>query len=167
MIAASFWSLLAPSIELSAGGPLPMWIPPLLGFLAGGIFLRCLDLVLPHLHPDHKMEDAEGIHTSWRRSVLLVSAITLHNIPEGLAVGVAFGAAASGIAGASIGGAVALALGIGLQNFPEGMTVAMPLRREGLSRACYELGRKPHRNADSTVGLVPSRSPFPAFLCRF
>jgi zinc transporter, ZIP family len=167
MIAASFWSLLAPSIELSAGGPLPMWIPPLLGFLAGGIFLRCLDLVLPHLHPDHKMEDAEGIHTSWRRSVLLVSAITLHNIPEGLAVGVAFGAAASGIAGASIGGAVALALGIGLQNFPEGMTVAMPLRREGLSRACYELGRKPHRNADSTVGLVPSRSPFPAFLSRF
>jgi ZIP family zinc transporter len=167
MIAASFWSLLAPSIELSAGGPLPMWIPPLLGFLAGGIFLRCLDLVLPHLHPDHKMEDAEGIHTSWRRSVLLVSAITLHNIPEGLAVGVAFGAAASGIAGASIGGAVALALGIGLQNFPEGMTVAMPLRREGLSRACYELGREPHRNADSTVGLVPSRSPFPAFLCCF
>ena len=167
MIAASFWSLLAPSIELSAGGPLPMWIPPLLGFLAGGIFLRCLDLVLPHLHPDHKMEDAEGIHTSWRRSVLLVSAITLHNIPEGLAVGVAFGAAASGIAGASIGGAVALALGIGLQNFPEGMTVAMLLRREGLSRACYELGRKPHRNADSTVGLVPSRSPFPAFLSRF
>jgi zinc transporter, ZIP family len=167
MIAASFWSLLAPSIELSAGGPLPIWIPSLLGFLAGGIFLRCLDLVLPHLHPDHKMEDAEGIHTSWRRSVLLVSAITLHNIPEGLAVGVAFGAAASGIAGASIGGAVALALGIGLQNFPEGMTVAMPLRREGLSRACYELGRKPHRNADSTVGLVPSRSPFPAFLSRF
>jgi zinc transporter, ZIP family len=134
MIAASFWSLLAPSIELSAGGPLPMWIPPLLGFLAGGIFLRCLDLVLPHLHPDHKMEDAEGIHTSWRRSVLLVSTITLHNIPEGLAVGVAFGAAASGIAGASIGGAVALALGIGLQNFPEGTAVAMPLRREGLSR---------------------------------
>jgi zinc transporter, ZIP family len=135
MIAASFWSLLAPSIELSAGGPLPMWIPPLLGFLAGGIFLRCLDLVLPHLHPDHKMEDAEGIHTSWRRSVLLVSTITLHNIPEGLAVGVAFGAAASGIAGASIGGAVALALSIGLQSFPEGTAVTMPLRREGLSRS--------------------------------
>src|SRR5215208_1803189 len=91
MIAASFWSLLAPSIELSAGGPLPRWIPPLLGLRAGGIFLRCLDLVLPHLHPDHKMEDAEEIHTSWRRSVLLVSTITLHNIPEGLAVGVAFG----------------------------------------------------------------------------
>jgi ZIP family zinc transporter len=135
MIAASFWSLLAPSIELSRGGPLPMLIPPLIGFLAGGIFLRALDLVLPHLHPGHKMADAEGIPTSWRRSVLLVSAITLHNIPEGLAVGVAFGAAAAGIPGASIGGAVALAIGIGLQNFPEGTAVAMPLRREGLSRS--------------------------------
>jgi ZIP family zinc transporter len=135
MIAASFWSLLAPSIELSRGGPLPMWVPPLIGFLAGGIFLRALDLVLPHLHPGHKMTNAEGIPTSWRRSVLLVSAITLHNIPEGLAVGVAFGAAAAGIPGASIGGAVALALGIGLQNFPEGTAVAMPLRREGLSRS--------------------------------
>ncbi len=111
-----------------------MWVPPLIGFLAGGIFLRALDLVLPHLHPGHKMKDAEGLHTSWRRSVLLVSAITLHNIPEGLAVGVAFGAAAAGISGATLGGAVALAVGIGLQNFPEGTAVAMPLRREGLSR---------------------------------
>src|SRR5215218_5583398 len=134
MIAASFWSLLAPSIELSREGPLPMWVPPLVGFLAGGIFLRCLDLILPHLHPGHPMKDAEGIHTSWRRSVLLVSAITLHNIPEGLAVGVAFGAAAAGIPGASLGAAVALAVGIGLQNFPEGTAVAMPLRREGMSR---------------------------------
>jgi zinc transporter, ZIP family len=135
MIAASFWSLLAPSIELAAEGPLPMWIPPLIGFLAGGIFLRCLDLVLPHLHPGHPMQDAEGIETSWRRSVLLVSAITLHNIPEGLAVGVAFGAAAAGIPGASLGAAIALAVGIGLQNFPEGTAVAMPLRREGMSRS--------------------------------
>ena len=110
-------------------------MPPLIGFLAGGIFLRALDLVLPHLHPGHKMKDVEGIHTSWRRSVLLVSAITLHNIPEGLAVGVAFGAAAAGISGATLGGAVALAVGIGLQNFPEGTAVAMPLRREGLSRS--------------------------------
>ena len=133
MIAASFWSLLAPSIELSARGPLPMWVPPLIGFLAGGVFLRALDLVLPHLHPGH--ETAEGMPTSWRRSVLLVSAITLHNIPEGLAVGVAFGAAAAGISGATLGGAVALAMGIGLQNFPEGTAVAMPLRREGLSRS--------------------------------
>ena len=135
MIAASFWSLLAPSIELSARGPLPMWVPPLIGFLAGGIFLRALDLVLPHLHPGHKMKDAEGIQTGWRRSVLLVSAITLHNIPEGVAVGVAFGAAAAGISEATLGGAVALAVGIGLQNFPEGTAVAMPLRREGLSRS--------------------------------
>jgi len=99
MIAASFWSLLAPSIELAAEGPLPEWVPPLIGFLAGGIFLRLVDRVLLHLHPGHPMSDAEGIHTSWRRSVLLVSAITLHNIPEGLAVGVAFGAAASGSPG--------------------------------------------------------------------
>ena len=90
-----------------------MWVLPLVGSMAGGLFLRSLDLVLPHLHPGHKMDEAEGIHTSWRRSVLLVSAITLHNIPEGLAVGVAFGAAA-GISGASKGGAVALALGVGL-----------------------------------------------------
>jgi ZIP family zinc transporter len=135
MIAASFWSLLAPSIELSAKGPLPMWVPPLVGFLAGGIFLRTLDLVLPHLHPGHNMKDAEGIRTGWGRSVLLVSAITLHNIPEGLAVGVAFGAAAAGFSGATLSGAVALAVGIGLQNFPEGTAVAMPLRREGLSRS--------------------------------
>ena len=135
MIAASFWSLLAPAIELSGDGSLPEWVPPVIGFLAGGVFLRLLDRLLPHLHPGMKMSEAEGIHTSWRRSVLLVSAITLHNIPEGLAVGVAFGAAASGISGASLGAAIALAVGIGLQNFPEGTAVAMPLRRDGMSRA--------------------------------
>jgi len=138
MIAASFWSLLAPSIELSEGGSLPVWVPPVIGFLAGGFFLRGLDRVLPHLHPGMKISEAEGIHTSWRRSVLLVSAITLHNIPEGLAVGVTFGAVGLGITegvpGASLGAAVALAIGIGLQNFPEGTAVAMPLRREGISR---------------------------------
>jgi zinc transporter, ZIP family len=135
MIAASFWSLLAPSIELAEDGSLPLWVPPLVGFMAGGIFLRLLDRVLPHLHPGMKMSEAEGIHTSWRRSVLLVSAITLHNIPEGLAIGVAFGAVAAGVNGASLGAAVALAVGIGLQNFPEGTAVSMPLRREGMSRA--------------------------------
>jgi ZIP family zinc transporter len=139
MIAASFWSLLAPAIELSAEGSLPEWVAPVLGFLAGGVFLRLLDRLLPHLHPGMKISEAEGIHTSWRRSVLLVSAITLHNIPEGLAVGVTFGAVGLGIAegvpGASLGAAVALAIGIGLQNFPEGTAVAMPLRREGMSRA--------------------------------
>ncbi len=134
MIAASFWSLLAPAIELSEGRSLPVWVPPVIGFLLGGIFLRLLDRVLPHLHPGMKMSEAEGIHTSWRRSVLLVSAITLHNIPEGLAIGVAFGAAAAGIDGASLGAAIALAVGIGLQNFPEGTAVSMPLRREGMGR---------------------------------
>lgn len=134
MIAASFWSLLAPAIELSEGKALPVWVPPVVGFLAGRVFLRGLDSVLPHLHPGDEVRDAEGIKTSWRRSVLLVSAITLHNIPEGLAVGVAFGAVAAGIPGASLAAAVALAIGIGLQNFPEGTAVSMPLRREGMSR---------------------------------
>ena len=138
MIAASFWSLLAPAIELSEAGNLPVWVPSVVGFLAGGVFLRLLDLLLPHLHPGMKITEAEGIETSWRRSVLLVSAITLHNIPEGLAVGVTFGAVGlgitEGIPGASLGAAIALAIGIGLQNFPEGTAVSMPLRREGLSR---------------------------------
>ncbi len=146
MIAASFWSLLAPAIELSEDGELPVWVPPVIGFLAGGIFLRLLDRLLPHLHPGMKMSEAEGIETSWRRSVLLVSAITLHNIPEGLAIGVAFGAVglgvSEGVPGASLGAAVALAVGIGLQNFPEGTAVAMPLRREGLSRGkCFFYGQ--------------------------
>jgi zinc transporter, ZIP family len=139
MIAASFWSLLAPAIALSEGGSLPEWVPPVIGFLAGGFFLRGLDRVLPHLHPGMKISEAEGLHTTWRRSVLLVSAITLHNIPEGLAVGVAFGAVGLGITegvpGTSLGAAVALAIGIGLQNFPEGTAVSMPLRREGISRS--------------------------------
>jgi zinc transporter, ZIP family len=138
MIAASFWSLLAPSIELSEAGSLPVWVPPVIGFLAGGVFLRLLDRLLPHLHPGLKLSEAEGIHTSWRRSVLLVSAITLHNIPEGLAVGVTFGAVGigvtEGVPGATLGAAIALAIGIGLQNFPEGTAVSMPLRREGMSR---------------------------------
>ena len=138
MIAASYWSLLAPAIELSEGRALPVWVPPVIGFLAGGVFLRLLDYVLPHLHPGLSMSEAEGVPTSWRRSVLLISAITLHNIPEGLAIGVAFGAVGiglgAGVPAASLGGAVALAIGIGLQNFPEGTAVSMPLRREGMSR---------------------------------
>jgi ZIP family zinc transporter len=119
-----------------------MWVPPLIGFLVGGVFLRLVDRVLPHLHPWMPLAEAEGIHTSWRRSMLLISAITLHNIPEGLAVGVAFGAVAAGIDGASLGAAIALAIGIGIQNFPEGAAVAMPLRREGLSRSkCFFYGQ--------------------------
>lgn len=135
MIAASFWSLLAPAIDMADGGMLPAWFPAVAGFLAGGAFLRSLDMVLPHLHMSAGIEDSEGIKTSWQKAVLLVLAITLHNIPEGMAVGVAFGAAASGLSDASVAGAVALAIGIGLQNFPEGMAVAVPLRREGMSRA--------------------------------
>ncbi len=133
MIAASFWSLLAPSIAMSEALGIPKYLPPLIGFLLGGAFLWLIDRILPHLHiglPDSKRE---GIKTSWQRSVLLVLAITLHNIPEGLAVGVAFGAAAAGFPGATLTGAIALALGIGLQNFPEGLAVSAPLRREGLS----------------------------------
>jgi ZIP family zinc transporter len=130
MIAASFWSLLAPAIVLSGGS----WVPAGAGFLLGGIVLRLIDSILPHLHPSLAGGEPEGVSTSWRRSILLVLAVTLHNFPEGLAVGVAFGAAAAGIEGATLGGAIALAIGIGLQNLPEGMAVAMPLRREGLSR---------------------------------
>jgi ZIP family zinc transporter len=134
MIAASYWSLLAPAIEMaeeSGGSP---WVPATIGFLAGGVFLWLIDKILPHLHVGFPMEEAEGISTSWRRSVLLVLAITIHNIPEGLAVGVAFGALAADIPSASLAGAVALAIGIGIQNFPEGAAVSVPLRREGFSR---------------------------------
>lgn len=134
MIAASYWSLLAPAIALAADGPVPAWVPAAGGFLAGGFFLWSVDKVLPHLHMGLPTEAAEGIHTHWRRSVLLVLAITLHNIPEGLAVGVAFGAVAGNGAAATLSGAIALALGIGIQNFPEGTAVSVPLRREGMSR---------------------------------
>ncbi len=134
MVAASYWSLLAPAIEMSEGRSVPVWFPAMIGFLMGAVFLRGIDMILPHLHLGFPMEEAEGIKTSWRRSILLVLAITLHNIPEGLAVGVAFGAVAVGFPGATFGAAVALAIGIGLQNFPEGVAVALPLRREGMSR---------------------------------
>lgn len=128
MIAASYWSLLAPAIELSDGS----WIPAVVGFLLGGAFLRGIDILLPHLHVYEEIP--EGHHSHWKRSVLLVTAITLHNIPEGLAVGVAFGAAAIGDTSYSLAGAIALAIGIGIQNLPEGLAVAMPLQRSGLSR---------------------------------
>jgi ZIP family zinc transporter len=134
MIAASFWSLLAPSIEMAALSGMIPWVPPLVGFLAGGVTLRLIDRLLPHVHPGLAISEAEGLHTSWRRSILLILAITLHNIPEGLAVGVAFGALVHEMPGASLTGAVALAIGIGIQNFPEGTSVAVPLRREGMSR---------------------------------
>lgn len=138
MIAASYWSLLAPAIEMSGGS----WVPAAVGFMSGGIFLWAVDKILPHLHTGLPTEKAEGIKTSWERSILLVLAITLHNIPEGLAVGVAFGAVAANLPSASLGGAIALAVGIGIQNFPEGLAVSMPLRREGLSRfRCFWWGQ--------------------------
>ena len=134
MVAASFWSLLAPGIEMSPGEGFVKVIPAAVGFLLGALFLFGLDKILPHLHINFKETEREGIKTPWHKTTLLTLAITLHNIPEGLAVGVLFGGVAAGFEGASIGGAVALALGIGLQNFPEGFAVAMPLRRQGLSR---------------------------------
>jgi ZIP family zinc transporter len=119
---------------MSEGSGVPGWIPAVVGFLLGGAFLWVVDRILPHLHLGLEIEEAEGIKTTWQRSVLLVTAITLHNFPEGLAVGVAFGAVAAGLPAATLAGAIALAIGIGIQNFPEGLAVAMPLRREGFSR---------------------------------
>jgi ZIP family zinc transporter len=134
MIAASYWSLLAPSIEMAEDLEIAAWIPAAVGFLVGGIFIRGIDVILPHLHIGFEPEDAEGLPTQWRRSVLLVLAITLHNLPEGMAIGFAFGAVASGFPSATLTGAIALAIGIGIQNFPEGTAISVPLRREGMSR---------------------------------
>ena len=141
MIAASFWSLLAPAIDRAEeahilfGGP-PAWIPAAVGFMAGALFLFIIDKIIPHLHVGFRTDEAEGIKTTWHRSILLVLAITLHNIPEGLAVGVAFGALATEavVTPEMLSAPVALAIGIGLQNFPEGLAVSMPLRREGFGR---------------------------------
>ncbi len=134
MIAASFWSLLAPAIEMAEETTSMPYIPAAVGFLFGGIFMRLVDKLLPHLHSGFAVEKAEGVSSSWKRTTLLVSAVTLHNAPEGLAVGVAFGAVAAGFPSATIGGAIAIAIGIGIQNFPEGTAVSMPMRREGISR---------------------------------
>jgi ZIP family zinc transporter len=135
MIAASFFSLLAPAIEMAdtarENGGLPSWAAAAIGFVLGGVFLRLADRFLPHHHVGARND--EGLKTSWSRSILLVLAITLHNIPEGLAVGVGFGASAL-LPGASLAGALSLTMGIGLQNFPEGAAVSIPLRREGMSR---------------------------------
>jgi ZIP family zinc transporter len=134
MVAASFWSLLAPGIEMSPGEGFVKVIPAVVGFALGALFLFGLDKVLPHLHVNFKESEKEGVKTPWHKTTLLVLAITLHNIPEGLAVGVLFGGVAAGFDGATIGGAVALAIGIGLQNFPEGFAVSMPIRRQGASK---------------------------------
>ncbi len=138
MVAASVWSLLLPSIDLAAAQKLPSWLPAATGFLLGAACLRLADFVLPHLHPLAPFTEAEGISTTWRRTTLLVLAITLHNVPEGLAVGVAFGAVRIALRGtgdtATLAAAITLALGIAIQNLPEGIAVAMPLRREGVTR---------------------------------
>jgi zinc transporter, ZIP family len=134
MIAASYWSLLAPALALAEESGLPPWFPAVTGFLLGGISLRLVDKILPHLHINAPISEAEGAHTTWKRTTLLILAITLHNIPEGLAVGVAFGALASGYESASLAGAIALAIGIGIQNFPEALAVSFPLRQSGFSR---------------------------------
>ena len=147
MIAASFWSLLAPAIEYVeiqnkiGASNMPSWFAPTVGFLLGALFLFILDKIIPHLHLFNKKKDAEGMSTNWQQTILLVLAIALHNIPEGLAVGVAFGALAFPEFGGmelegvfTIGTAVALAIGIAIQNFPEGFAVSMPLRRQGLTR---------------------------------
>ena len=135
MIAASFWSLLNPAIEMSETlYPTMKWMPAAVGFFCGAMFLFLLDRYMPHLHINFGLEETEGIKTKLRKTTLLILAITLHNIPEGLAVGVLFGAAAHGMPEATVGGAIALAIGIGIQNFPEGIAVAMPLRRHGVTR---------------------------------
>ena len=137
MLAAAYWSLLEPAIALAAAQGHTSWGPPTVGLLAGAAFLGVVDRVLPHLHPSLSPRAAEGPRTQWSTTTLLVLAITLHNIPEGLAIGVAFGAAASpaAVAGASsFGAAVALAIGIALQNVPEGAAVALPLRAAGATR---------------------------------
>ncbi len=128
MIAASYWSLLAPAIVMAAESGVPEWIPAAVGFISGGVGMLAIEKVLPYLHVEHP--SSQGLHKS---SLMLVLAVTLHNIPEGLAVGVAFGALAAASPAATLAGAIGLAVGIGIQNFPEGMAVSMPLRREGMS----------------------------------
>ena len=134
MLAASFWSLLAPAIEFAENQGMTAWLPPALGLLLGAAFVGLLDKVLPHLHPGFSRDQAEGPPARWSQGALLLAAMTLHNLPEGMAVGVSFGAAGAGVEGAGLGSALALALGIGLQNIPEGLAVALPLRAAGLSR---------------------------------
>lgn len=133
MIAASIWSLLIPAMELSKGSSLPQWLPASIGFLSGGIFFRIIDKIIPHLHLFLSEDKAEGVKTKLPKTTLLVLAITMHNFPEGLAIGVAFGSI-SLLESSTLAGAIALTVGIGIQNLPEGMAISLPLRREGLTR---------------------------------
>ena len=139
MIAASVWSLLNPAMEMAREMGQPEWLPAAGGFLLGALFLLTLDTFLPHLHPGS--QEAEGLPCCLPKSALLVLAVTLHNIPEGMAVGLSFAMTAQGESSVTLAGAIALALGMGLQNFPEGAAVSLPLRREGMSRRrCFLLG---------------------------
>lgn len=134
MLAAVYWSMLAPALEIAIARHLSPWLPAAIGFLAGGVFLRVIDRIIPHLQLGVPVEKAEGIKTHWHRSTLLILAMTLHNIPEGLAIGIAFGAIVAGYSHASLQAAIALAIGIGIQDIPEGLVVSLPLRRSGASR---------------------------------
>ncbi len=134
MIAASFWSLLTPSIEMARDQGMIPWLPALIGFLLGAAFFRVIDKVLPHLHPLMPDEKIEGIKTKLPKCTLLVLALTIHNIPEGLAVGVAFGSTGAAANPMPMMAALALAVGIGIQNFPEGLAVSFPLHRDGFSK---------------------------------
>ncbi|MBT4289860.1 MAG: ZIP family metal transporter [Deltaproteobacteria bacterium] len=171
MIAASFWSLLAPGLEMAEQLGHTPWLTAVIGFMGGGIFMRLTDNFLPHLHPGLELSQSEGVKTSWQRSTLLVTAITLHNVPEGLAVGVAFGAVAAGLPSATIGGAIALAIGIGIQNFPEGAAVSMPLRREGVSKwKSFMLGQssgivEPIAGVIGAVFVLSMQNVLPYALC--
>ncbi len=134
MIAASFWSLLAPSIEMSESLKMPNWVPPAAGFLLGGLFLRIIDAIIPHQHFGAEKGEVEGIHTNFKANTLLLLAVTIHNIPEGLAVGVAFGALIKNNSLSALSAAISLAIGIGIQNFPEGTVISLPLRTGGMSK---------------------------------
>jgi ZIP family zinc transporter len=134
MLAAIYWSMLAPAMKIATTRHLAPWLPATIGFLVGGVFLRGIDRILPHLQLGFPMEKAEGIKTHWHRSTLLILAMTLHNIPEGLAIGIAFGAIAVSSSIATLHSAIALAIGIGIQDIPEGLAVSVPLRRDKISR---------------------------------
>jgi len=134
MLSVSFWSLILPAVKLSCDRGSMAWVPATIGFLVGGIFMRLIDKLVPHLHLYLPIDQAEGVKTSWHKDTLLFLAMSMHNIPEGLVIGVAFAAAAQGMPGATLAAAVALAVGIGIQDIPEGMAVSVPLRKRGASR---------------------------------